>query len=94
MSRPRVSSINPKQLYVTGIFEYAEKFMISKEVYTLVDTLGDIGGLVEIILALAGLIVTPIAYHSYVLKSISKLYTAKTKDSTLFLPPKHTLKGD
>jgi hypothetical protein len=68
--------------------------MHSKEVYTLIDCLGDLGGLIEIILSIAGLIVTPIAYHSYVIKAISKLYVARTKDSELFLPPKTTIKGD
>ena len=37
---------------------------------------------------------TPIAFHCYVLKAASKLYTARTKDENVFLPPKMTLKGD
>jgi hypothetical protein len=79
---------------VTGIFESGEKFIHSKEVYTLVDCLGDLGGLIEIIMKIACFIITPIAYHSYVLKTISKLFVARTKDSSLFLPPKTKLKGD
>ena len=43
---------------------------------------------------IAALIMTPIAFHCYVLKAASKLYTARTKDENVFLPPKMTLKGD
>ena len=68
--------------------------MHSKEVYTMIDCLGDLGGLIEIIMTLAGAIMGSIAYHSFVLKAISKLYTARTKYKDLFKPPKPILKGD
>ena len=45
-------------------------------------------------MAFAHLIMNPIAYHSYLLKAIQKLFTARTKYSNLLKPPKRTLKGD
>ena len=54
----------------------------------MVDCLGDLGGLIEIIMFIAALIMTPIAFHIYVLKAVSMLYTARTKDDDVFLPPK------
>ena len=62
--------------------------------YSLIDCLGDLGGLIEIIMFIAALIMTPIAFHCYVLKAASKLFTARTKDGNVFLPPKMLLKGD
>lgn len=60
----------------------------------LIDVLGDLGGLIEIIMSIAMLIMTPISFHSFVIKAISRLYTARTKHNKLFLPPKLKLKGD
>jgi hypothetical protein len=61
---------------------------------TLVDVLGDVGGLVEIIFFLAIAMIKPISYHSYILKLTQKLFTARTKNSELFQHPKHKLKGE
>jgi len=63
-------------------------------VYTLVDLLGDLGGLVEIIFVGSMFLMNPITYHSYILKMIRNLFVAKTKDLSLFLDPKKKLKGD
>ena len=54
---PKYGKLEPKQLYVAGIFEFGEVFINSKEVYTLIDCLGDMGGLIEIIMRLAAIIV-------------------------------------
>ena len=94
ISRPRVKEMDPHKLYITGIFQYGKYFIHNKEVYTLIDCLGDLGGLIEIIMFISALIMTPISFHSYIIKAISKLYTARTKDDKVFLPPKQILKGD
>jgi hypothetical protein len=39
----------PGALYRTKLLEYGEDFKHNKQVYSLVDTLGDLGGLIEII---------------------------------------------
>ena len=51
---------------------------------TVVDVLGDIGGLVEIIFFTAFALFKPISYHSYVLKLTQKLFSARTINSELF----------
>ena len=53
-------------------------------VYGLLDVLGDFGGVQGILYILILLSMAPIAAHSFYLKAISKLYLAKTKESTLF----------
>ena len=51
--------------------------MHQKEVYTLIDCLGDLGGLIEIIYFTSCLLIKPISYHSFILKAISKLYIVR-----------------
>ena len=70
LKRPRVSGVNPDELYSTSILELGEHFFHNKRVYTLVDCLSDLGGLVEIILTVVAILVKPIQYHSYILKAI------------------------
>ena len=79
VQRPRVSALNPSRLYVTGLFEYGESTVHIREVMTLVDALGDIGGLTEIIFYFMVILMGPISYHSYILKLTQKLFTARTK---------------
>ncbi len=51
--------------------------------------LGDMGGIGGIVVSLIGIIVFPIAAHSYTLKALKKLYKAGTKDPNIFLPERH-----
>jgi hypothetical protein len=94
VSRHLIGSLNPNRLYMTGIFEQDEVHYHMKDVYTLIDCLGDLGGLIEIVMFVTGILLAPISYHSYILKAISRLFTARTKNSNLFKPPKTVLKGD
>lgn len=71
----------------------SEQFKHIKQVYSLVDCLGDLGGLIEIILVGGAFFVRPIAFHSFILNSIKKLYTVKTKKTNLFREPSNKLKG-
>jgi len=40
----------------------------------------------EVFQVVFGLILLPISYHSFVIKATSKLFSAKTKNPTLFKP--------
>jgi hypothetical protein len=55
--------------------------------------MGDLGGLIEMIVVIPMVLMAPISYHSYILKIIQKLYMAKTKNTTLFAKPHYRLKG-
>ena len=48
------------------------------------DLLGDLGGVVEIVLLSFGFFINSISEHSFYTNSISKLYMANTKDEKLF----------
>ena len=60
----------PNKLYESLIFESDENYVNIKEVYTFVDCLSDLGGLIEIIMVFAYMVMNPISYHSYILKAI------------------------
>lgn len=46
--------------------------------------LGDFGGIYSLLSFLIGLVVIPVAQHSFILKAIQKLYMARTLDEKLF----------
>jgi len=48
--------------------------------------LGDVGGLMGVLQVVCGLLLLPISYHSFVIKATSKLFSARSKDTTLFKP--------
>lgn len=48
------------------------------------DLLGDLGGVLEIVLITFGFFINNISEHSFYTNAISKLYKANTKDEQLF----------
>tara|TARA_B110000285_G_C15087460_1_gene597030 strand:- start:544 stop:765 length:222 start_codon:yes stop_codon:yes gene_type:complete len=65
-----------------------EEIVFKRAIYGYFDLVGDIGGVMEILEVVFGLLLLPISYHSFVIKATSKLFTAKTGDKTLFKPIK------
>ena len=53
-------------------------------IYSLLDILGDLGGVTEVIMLLFGFFLYPIAEHSFGLQALRRLYKARTKDNDLF----------
>jgi len=49
------------------------------------DLLGDVGGAMEALYYLCLYFLQPIQLHFFTIKAISKLYTAKTKETKLFM---------
>ena len=47
------------------------------------DILGDLGGVIEILMIVLGTFLYPISEHSFILKALSKLYMARTRDEQL-----------
>ena len=60
----------------------------SREVYNILDLIGDLGGVLEVFSLIFGLFVAPIAEHSFTMRAMRKLFLAKTKDRGLFRPMK------
>ena len=56
----------------------------SREIYNIMDLIGDLGGVMEIITTLCGIFIFPISEHSFTLKALESLYLGRTKDKKLF----------
>ena len=50
-----------------------------RAIYSLLDLMGDLGGITEIFSIMFGMFLFPISYHSYIVKSLGKLFFAKAK---------------
>ena len=62
----------------------------SRRKYGLFDLFGDIGGLMEILFLIGSWLVGTYAEHNFILKALSKLYMASTKEVHLFSVSKKT----
>ena len=65
-----------------------------REVYGVLDIIGELGGVTGIFTSLIGFFVSPIAYHSFLIKAISLLYKVETKEKKLFLDKKGATKKE
>ena len=93
VSRTSLQILFPESLYTSSVMEYSENYQYYREVYSLVDCLGDLGGLFEIIVVFVAAFYKPFSYHSYILNVIKKLFVAKTKQTDMFKKPTHHLHG-
>jgi len=55
-----------------------------REAYNLMDLIGDLGGVLELMALLFSFIISPISEFSFFLKALEKLYLVKTKDNNFF----------
>jgi hypothetical protein len=55
----------------------------SRQIYSILDLLGDFGGVMEVFLLITEVLLKPVSEHSFLVKAISKLYLAQTKDDSL-----------
>ena len=53
-------------------------------IYGMLDVLGDLGGVTEVIMLLFGFFLYPIAEHSFILQALRRLYKARTTQDQLF----------
>jgi len=73
-------------LYVLTILptKYVENH--TREVYSLLSLIGDIGGVLQVILLAFVSFMNPISKYSFNMKAIQNLYLARSKDPSIFLP--------
>ena len=66
----------------TGVHSYSS--------YGILDFLGDLGGVLEIMYFITANLMAPIASYSYTIKALEKLFVARTVDSKMFSERKET----
>jgi hypothetical protein len=60
----------------------------SREVYHIMDLIGDIGGVLEVFITIFGILLFPVSEHSFVMKALEKLFLARTLDDSMFVKTK------
>jgi len=58
-----------------------------RRIYGMLDLLGDLGGVIEIIALGFSFFLSPNSKFAFIVKAIQKLYKAKTKETNLFRVP-------
>ena len=55
-----------------------------RKIYGFFDLIGDLGGVLELILVLFGIVVSPIANYSFIMKAADKLFYGRTSKEQVF----------
>ena len=62
----------------------------TRKTYTLLNMIGELGGITKVIMFVFGFFLYPISEHSFTLKALRKLYLAKSKEPILMKPRKNS----
>jgi hypothetical protein len=77
-------SANPLSLGEVQIFLDSIQIDHERTIYNFLDLMGDLGGVMEVFTLVFGIFIFPVSEFSFLLKGISILYLARTKDEGLF----------
>lgn len=53
--------------------------VVERKIYSLLDLLGDMGGIMDIIIQVLGVFMFPLSEFSFILKALEKLYLVSIK---------------
>lgn len=87
VNRPQAQSINPNLLFKSELYMDPLSVQINRTVYDLSMLMSDLGGVVNVLLAVFGIVLYPLSQHLYYLKSAQRMYLARTKDKNLLEKP-------
>ena len=73
-----------KILFQSKFFLDMQSINHNRSIYNLLDLLGDLGGVTEVIMAVLGIFLFPISEHSFIIKAAKIVFLAKTKDENMF----------
>jgi hypothetical protein len=77
--------INNNNLFFMMTLRLGNKEVLhTREVYNLMDLVGDLGGVFEVVISIIGIFMFPISNHSFVFKALEKLFLARTLDTSIF----------
>jgi hypothetical protein len=80
IERPYITGKFPGELLRVSSYLQEEAAFNEREVYNLIDLIGEMGGVVEIIVIVFGVIIYPISHQSFILNATSQLFKARTSD--------------
>ena len=73
-----INKEDPAKLYSLQISLHNEKVTHIREVYNIMDLIGDLGGVLEIFLVMIGFVVSQVSRYSFVLETSQSLFETKT----------------
>ena len=82
--RPQYKDKSSNLLYKTEYFLMNHQMDHERACYDIVQLLGDIGGVIEFVMVLSAMILSPYSEFIYLTKALKKLYLARTRDKHLF----------
>ena len=71
-------------LVKTNFFLSGKQINNSRQVYGFIGLLGDLGGVLEVIMVVAGGVLFPISKHHFTLQAAKRIYLARSSDPNLF----------
>ena len=77
---------NPLVIYSTVLILGQTGMQHNRAKYGALDLLGDLGGVLEVIMILFGFALYPVSEHSFVITAANKLFFARTDREDVFVP--------
>lgn len=79
-----MGSTNQNELVRTNIYLSSLQKTNDRAIYGLIDLLGDLGGVLEVIMVITGIFICPISEHHFILQATKRMFLARTKRNDLF----------
>lgn len=73
---------------MTRMYRDSSQIIHERRIYSIIDLMGDLGGVMEIVMVAFGIFMYGISEHSFYTRAIKKFYKVKTSDNKLFLTKK------
>lgn len=83
----RINEKDKDQLAITRLFLSREHIHHEREIYSLFDMLGDLGGVTEIVMLTFTFFLSPISEHKFNMIAAKRMFLAHTKDKNMFVAP-------
>ena len=83
----------PHKLMTSIFFLSSISKMHERKVYSFLELIGDLGGVLEILLLIFGIFINPISEFSFYMKAIKKMFLIRTQDRTMTKGPALHKKG-
>ena len=80
INRPMHPNKVKGELLSVNLYLKSESIFHVREVFTLFDLVGDLGGVIEVLIITLGILLYPISEHSFLLSASKLLFKARTND--------------
>jgi hypothetical protein len=79
-----IKEIVPKSLFQTRIWLDSTMTTSYRTIYHFLDVLGDMGGVLEILIVVFGIVCCTFSEYSFIIFAVNKFFKARTSDDMIF----------